>query len=131
MPQSQNAHPDTPVLPPRKSRRRSLFMRLGIQGKLISAFMLILSIALGATCWLFVSQSNDRLEDIMGEQARQISAALALASKPSLQANEAGALRQIGQDLLKSRNILFVAFLDHNGAPIAMSSRDPDFTWDS
>src|SRR3954468_14890998 len=131
MPASQNAHPDTPVPPPRKARRRSLFMRLGLQGKLISAFMLILSIALGATCWLFVSQSNSRLEDIMGEQARQISAALALASKPSLEANEAHELRQIGQDLLKSRNILFVAFLDHNGAPIAMSSRDPDFTWDS
>ncbi len=106
-------------------------MRLGLQGKLISAFMLILSIALGSTCWVFVSQSNSRLEDIMGEQARQISAALALASKPSLEANEAGELRQIGQDLLKSRNILFVAFLDHNGAPIAMSSRDPDFSWDS
>jgi len=106
-------------------------MRLGLQGKLISAFMLILSFALGSTCWLFVSQSNDRLEDIMGEQARQISSALALASKPSLEAGDANELRQIGQDLLKSRNILFVAFLDKNGQPIAMSSRDPDFTWDS
>src|SRR3954471_4757080 len=129
MPQSQNAHPDTPVPPPRKSRRRSLFMRLGIQGKLISAFMLILSVALGSTCWLFVSQSNSRLEDIMGEQARQISSALALASKPSLASNDAGELRQMGQDLLKSRNILFVAFLDRDGMPISMSSRDPDFTW--
>ncbi|MDB5323446.1 MAG: putative two-component system sensor histidine kinase [Phycisphaerales bacterium] len=106
-------------------------MRLGLQGKLISAFMLILSVALGSTCWLFVSQSNSRLEDIMGEQARQISSALALASKPSLAANDATELRTIGQDLLKSRNILFVAFLDHTGAPIAMSSRDPDFSWDS
>jgi signal transduction histidine kinase len=106
-------------------------MRLGLQGKLISAFMLILSIALGSTCWLFVSQSNSRLEDIMGEQARQISSALALASKPSLAANEASELREIGQDLLKSRNILFVAFLDRAGAPIAMSSRDPDFSWES
>jgi len=65
-------------------------MRLGLQGKLISAFMLILSFALGSTCWLFVSQSNDRLEDIMGEQARQISYALALASKPSLEGKETG-----------------------------------------
>src|SRR3954469_18512993 len=133
MPQTQNAHPETPVPPllstPR--RRRGLFMRLGLQGKLISAFMLILSVALGSTCWLFVSQSNSRLEDIMGEQARQISSALALASKPSLAGNDASELRQIGQDLLKSRNILFVAFLDNAGAPIAMSSRDPDFSWES
>src|SRR2546430_7172655 len=110
---------------------RGLFMRLGIKGKLISAFMLILSIALGSTCWLFVSQSNSRLEDIMGEQARQISSALALASKPSLESNEAAELQQIGQDLLKSRNILFVAFLDGSGKPITLSSRDPDFTWES
>ncbi|HEY7115593.1 MAG TPA: HAMP domain-containing sensor histidine kinase [Tepidisphaeraceae bacterium] len=110
---------------------RTAFMRLGIQGKLIIAFMCVLITALGATCWLFLSQSNARLEDIMGEQARQISAALALASKPSLESNETAELRQIGQDLLKSRNILFVAFLDHEGSPITMSSRDPDFTWDT
>ena len=116
---------------PRWSWNRGLFMRLGIQGKLISAFMLILSIALGSTCWLFVSQSNNRLEDIMGEQARQISSALALASKPSLESNEVSELQQIGQDLLKSRNILFVAFLDGAGKPITLSSRDPDFTWES
>jgi signal transduction histidine kinase len=104
-------------------------MRLGIQGKLIVAFMAILIIALAATCWLFLSQSNDRLEDIMGEQARQISSALALASRPSLASNETGELRQMGQDLLKSRNILFVAFLDRDGLPITMSSRDPDLNW--
>src|SRR6266700_6943709 len=133
MPQTQNAHPEMPVPPPPNAprRRRSLFMRLGLQGKLISAFMLILSIALGSTCWLFVSQSNNRLEDIMGEQARQISSALALASKPSLESSEASELQQIGQDLLKSRNILFVAFLDGAGKPITLSSRDPDFTWES
>jgi hypothetical protein len=106
-------------------------MRLGIQGKLIVAFMCILISALGATCWLFLSQSNDRLEDIMGEQARQISSALALASRPSLASHEYGELQQMGQDLLKSRNILFVAFLDRDGGPITMSSRDPDFTWDT
>lgn len=114
---------------PAPSRTR-LFMRLGLQGKLFSAFMLVLSIGLGAMCWMFVSQSSQQLEDIMGEQARQISYALALASKPSLEAREAHELKQIGQDLLKSRNILFVAFLDKNAAPITMSSRDPDFTWE-
>jgi signal transduction histidine kinase len=133
MPDTQPVHSDpaTPAAPPRarSSWRRTVLMRLGIQGKLIVAFMCILIIALGATCWLFLSQSNDRLEDIMGEQARQISSALALASKPSLASNETGELRQMGQDLLKSRNILFVAFLDRDGNPITMSSRDPDFTW--
>jgi signal transduction histidine kinase len=136
MPHVPTDHPpSTPAPPggaaPARTWRPTLLMRLGIQGKLISAFMFILSIALGSTCWLFVSQSKERLEDIMGEQARQISYALALASKPSLESNEASELKQIGQDLLKSRNILFVAFLDRNGQPITMSSRDPDFTWET
>src|SRR5436190_6299294 len=117
---SQPTSTDAAPPPPRPSLRRGLAMRLGLQGKLILAFMFILSIALGSTCWVFVSQSNRQLEDIMGEQARQISYALALASKPSLEARESAELRQMGQDLLKSRNILFVAFTDQNGNPITM-----------
>ncbi len=110
--------------------RKRFFQRLELQGKLIFAFMSILSLALGLSCWLFAYQSRVRLEDIMGEQARQISYALALASKPSLESGESGELRRMGQDLLKSRNILFVAFLDKNGGRISLSSRDPDFTWE-
>lgn len=131
MPQTPIAHPPSPTPTVKRPWHRGVLMRIGLQGKLILAFMFILSVALGSVCWLFVTQSNQRLEDMMGEQARQISSALALASKAPLAANESHELREIGQDLLKSRNILFVAFLDHNGAPIAMSSRDPDFTWES
>lgn len=139
MPELQPAHPPSPAAAGATPTpfvwtaplRRRLLMRVGLQGKLILAFTFVLSIALGSICWIFVSQSNRRLEDIMGEQARQISYALALASKPSLEAHETADLKQIGQDLLKSRNILFVAFLDQNGIPISMSSRDPDFSWDS
>src|SRR3954462_2440958 len=133
MPDVPTDHPQSAPPPAAAPRvwRPTVLMRLGIQGKLISAFMFILSIALGSTFWLFVSQSKERLEDIMGEQARQISYALALASKPSLEARESAELRQMGLDLLKSRNILFVAFMDQNGTPITMSSRDPDFSWES
>jgi signal transduction histidine kinase len=131
MPQTLSAHLDSAASTGKRPWYRGALMRVGLQGKVIFAFMFILSIALGSISWLFVSQSNQRLEDIMGEQARQISSALAMASKAPLAANESHELREMGQDLLKSRNILFVAFLDHNGAPIAMSSRDPDFTWES
>jgi len=112
------------------SPRPRPLQKIGLQGKLIFACMLILIVGLGSSCWLFAYQSRLRLEDIMGEQARQLSYALALASKPSLEAGEVDELRQISQNLLKSRNILFVAFLDRNAAPLTLSSRDPDFTWD-
>ncbi|MEZ0267912.1 MAG: hypothetical protein ACAI43_24565, partial [Phycisphaerae bacterium] len=117
----------TPATP---AARAGVIQRLGIQGKLIFAFGFVMFVGLAASCWLFAYQSRLRLEDIMGEQARQISFALALASKPSLEAGEVGELRQISQDLLKSRNILFVAFMDKNGRPLTLSSRDPDFGWD-
>jgi signal transduction histidine kinase len=129
--QNQPTQPDArrPADPVRPPFRGSLVQRVGLQGKLIFAFMAMLTLALGSSCWLFVSQSTGRLSDIMGEQARQISYALALSSKSSVEQGDARELQQIGDDLLKSRNILFVAFLDKNAGPISLSSRDPDFTW--
>lgn len=120
------------AIPPRRPRPwyRRFSARLGLQGKLILCFMGILTIALTASCWMFVSQSTQRLDDIMGEQARQMSYALSLASKSALQAGEKVELNRIGQDLIKSRNILFVVFLDGQANPVALASRDPEFKWD-
>lgn len=107
--------------------RRGL-ARIGLQGKLILFFTLLLTLAIGASCWLFASQSSRRISEIMGEQARQLSYALSLASKPYLEADQTGDLRRIGQDLLKTRNILLVAFFDKQGKPIVVASRDPEVT---
>src|SRR5829696_2828018 len=101
--------------------------RFGLQGKLVLCFMLLLSIALGGSSYMFLSQSRKQLGDMIGEQGRQISSALALASKPAMLTGNRSELRRIGQDLLKSRNILFVAFTDTENKSVAMASRDPDF----
>jgi len=101
--------------------------RFGLQGKLVLCFMLLLSVALGASSYLFLNQSSQQLGDLIGEQARQISSALALASKPAMSTQNAPELRSIGQDLLKSRNVLFVAFTDTDNKVVAIASRDPDF----
>jgi signal transduction histidine kinase len=102
--------------------------RFGLQGKLVLCFMLLLSVALGASSYLFLNQSSKQLGDLIGEQARQISSALALASKPAMTTQNRGELTRIGQDLLKSRNVLFVAFTDTENKIVAIASRDPDFT---
>jgi signal transduction histidine kinase len=102
--------------------------RFGLQGKLVLCFMLLLSVALGASSYLFLNQSSKQLGDLIGEQARQISSALALASKPAMTTQNRGELTRIGQDLLKSRNVLFVAFTDTENKVVAIASRDPDFT---
>lgn len=107
---------------------RRVFARFGLQGKLVLCFMLLLSSALGSTCWMFLRQSSSQISDMIGEQAVQISSALALASNSAIRDNNEPELRRIGQDLLRSRNILFVGFLDANNKPVAVASRDPDFT---
>ncbi|MGB7158198.1 MAG: ATP-binding protein [Tepidisphaeraceae bacterium] len=104
--------------------------RFGLQGKLVLCFMLLLSIALGGSSYMFIKQSRRQLGDMIGEQGRQISSALALASKSAMSTRNCPELKLIGQDLLKSRNILFVGFTDTEGKRVALASRDPDLVLD-
>ncbi len=104
--------------------------RFGLQGKLVICFMLLLSVALGGSSYMYLSQSREQLDDMIGEQGRQISSALALASKSAMTTRNRTELERIGQDLLKSRNILFVAFTDTGNRHVALASRDPDFKLD-
>ena len=109
---------------------RRVSNRFGLQGKLVFCFMLLLSVALGASSYMFLNQSSKQLGDMIGEQGRQISSALALASKSAMTTRNRAELERIGQDLLKSRNILFVAFTDIDNRTVALASRDPDFKLD-
>lgn len=108
---------------------RRLLARIGLQGKLLLCFMGLLSGALGGSCWLFIAHSSRQINDLMSEQARQTAYALALASNPAMKQGKVAQLQRIGADLLKSRNILFVAFLDAQAKPLTLASRDPDFNW--
>src|SRR5258708_25635711 len=63
-----------PVNPrqPESSLRHSL-RDLGLQGKLILSFMYLLVLALAGSCWLFTSQSSERVADIMAAQGSHTS----------------------------------------------------------
>jgi signal transduction histidine kinase len=102
-------------------------LSMGLQTKVILSFLGLLSLALGASCVMFFSHSRERLTDITGEQARQLSSALALGVTDELHDGDLEALRMTAQDLVKGRNVLFVAFLDAAAHPVAYASRDPDF----
>ncbi len=108
---------------------RRWLARIGLQGKLLLCFLILLGAALAGSCWLFINQSSYQLNDLMKEQAQQTAFALALASKPAMAGGHVRELRQIGLDLLKSRHILSVAFLDAQARPLTMASRDPDFNF--
>lgn len=114
-----------------KPLRRHGSLQIGLQGKLIFSFMFVLLLTLGTSCWLFSTQGSRRVAEIMGDQAKQISFALSLATKSSMAERNHAELKRVGLDLLKAHNIVFVSFLDADGRSIALSSRDPEFLWDT
>jgi signal transduction histidine kinase len=100
---------------------------IGPQGKLVLCFLLMTSAALGASCWVFATNSREQLAQITGEQARHTSSMLALACVDEFSAGDVRSLQQLAQDLIRSRNILFVAFLNPSAKPVVLASRDLDF----
>ena len=112
-------------------RRMALPMRVGLEGKILCALMFVLITSLAATCWVWASRTRVQVNDIMGEQARQIAYTLTLTAKKRIAAENSAALRFMGSDLLRTRNILFVGFYDAQGRSIAISHRDPEFLTNS
>jgi len=110
-----------------RARPRRAATSLGPQGKLVLCFLLMTSAALGASCWVFASNSREQLTQIIGEQARQASSMLSLACVDEFVAGDVRSLQQLAQDLIRSRNILFVAFLNPSAKPLVLASRDLDF----
>jgi signal transduction histidine kinase len=102
-------------------------MRTGLEGKILAALLFVLAGSLGAACWVWASRTAAQVNDIMGEQARQVAYTLALTAKKRIVTANATGLRFLAEDLLKTRNILFVAFYDARGKSIAISHRDPEF----
>jgi signal transduction histidine kinase len=100
----------------------------GLETKILTAMMLVLTSAVAAANWVWTSQSSASVADLMGEQARQIAYTLSLAAKPSLESGNLDTLRVVGSDLLKTRNILFVVFYDPQGQTIEIVHRDADST---
>src|SRR5690348_1272184 len=66
---------------------RRLSAAIGIQGKLMLCFFTLLSVGLGISCWMFASHAAEQLSDVMGEQARQLSSALALSSEDDVRSH--------------------------------------------
>jgi diguanylate cyclase (GGDEF)-like protein len=96
---------------------------VGLEGKIVVVVMTLLTAALGSTCWLWASRIGPQVMEILGEQARETAVALSMAARPSMTTGDVAAMRAMGGDLLKARNILFVAFYDPSGKNIALASR--------
>ncbi len=102
---------------------------VGLQGRLTVAFGALLAVALGSSCYLFATRSGAQLDAMLGEQARLVAYTLSRAAEPSLAGGHRRQLAVIGHDLLNTRNVLYVAFLDDAGRPIELANRYVDFGW--
>ena len=102
---------------------------MGLRAKLIVCFLVLLTIAIGSSSWCFVEQSAAQLNVVTSEQASLLAYSLAKAAQPALERRQAQDLQTIGTDLLQTRNILYVAFLDAKLRPIALANRYADFSW--
>ena len=110
-------------------RRRWLSLGVSLQGRLTVAFTLLLTLALASSCWLFATRSGAQLDGMLAEQARLVAYTLSIAAEPPMAAGHRRELATTGRDLLRTRNVLYVAFLDARGSPIELANRYVDFGW--
>ena len=106
---------------------RRITMGLGLEGKLIIGLIIVLSTAMGLVCTIYVQTTRDHISEMMGEQARQVASALALNGDRLFRNAEWSELNRRAQELIKSRNVLYVGYFDSNARPMILASRDIEF----
>ena len=100
---------------------------VGVQGKLVLCFTGLLTLALGLSCWIFLSAGGDRLTALLADEARQLSGTLAMTRHEAVERRDRPDLYAVGQELIRNDNVLYVGFTDAEGKVLALCSRDVDF----
>ena len=98
----------------------------GLEGKLVLCFMVLLTAALGASLWMFVSETTTAMDAMVDEQASEVSRTLAMASRLPLERRNSGELERLGNDLMQTKGILSVAFFSTSGDLLSVACRDPN-----
>ena len=100
---------------------------VGVQGKLVLSFTGLLTLALGMSCWIFLTAGGERMTALLADEARQLSSTLAMTRHEAVEGRDRPNLYAVGQELIRNDNVLYVGFTDAEGKVLALSSRDVDF----
>src|SRR5215211_2170348 len=100
--------------------------RTGLQGKLVLSFMFLLTVSLGSSCYLFLTESHVMLDRVMSDQARAVAQTLAMAGETPLARRDIPELNRIGRDLLRNRDLVAVAFYGPDGELLSLASGDAE-----
>jgi signal transduction histidine kinase len=113
----------------RLNKARGFSRRLGLQGKLIICFMLLLMAALGGSHYVFLRESRAALQQGAAQRAICLAQTLAMASRIPLDNGDKTELASMARELVKNEAIVNVAFADSSGTVLAAYCPDPDFHW--
>jgi len=89
--------------------------RLGLQGKLIVCFMMLLIAALGGSHYMFMNESRRMLLHSMTQRATSLAQTLAMASRIPIDTGDVRELARMAREFVKNDDIVNVAFsvFDH------------------
>ncbi len=111
----------------RSSWYRRVAARLGLQGKLIICFMVLLLIAMSGSYWLFLRETRSTLWHTLCERIVNVSQSLAMAATQPLEEGDVVQLTRMSKDFVKNDDIVSVWFSDALGKAITGASKDPDY----
>ena len=101
--------------------------RMGLQGKLIICFMMLLLVALCGSYWLFLRETRQTLWHAACERIINVSQSLAMAATTPLDEHDVPELTRMARDFVKNDDMVGVSFSNASGATITAASQDPDF----
>ncbi|HEX8524018.1 MAG TPA: HAMP domain-containing sensor histidine kinase [Tepidisphaeraceae bacterium] len=110
-------------------RARGWSQRLGLQGKLIICFMMLLVAALGGSHFVFLRESRAALLHGASQRALCVAQTLAMAGRIPLDDVDKDELSKMAREFVKNEEIVNVAFADASGRVLAAFCPDPDFHW--
>lgn len=113
-----------PVHEPPEPLRGRILQSIGIHGKLIISFMLLLVLAISGSCWVFVHAARDNMNSIIGQHVSEMASTLAIAGCPGLAKHDVEGLNRLANRLIKSDDLLTIAFFDRAGRPLVVACRD-------
>jgi signal transduction histidine kinase len=108
------------------SLHRRIGHSIGIHGKLIGSFMLLMLLAVSASCWVFVREAHEDMNRLIASRVSEMSQTLALAGTPDLIERDVAGLNSLANRLLQNGDLLTIAFFDAAGKPLVVACRNND-----
>src|SRR4051812_23634845 len=85
--------------------RQCVTWRLGIQGKLVISFTLLIVMALTISCWFYFYESRKEVARHSAQQVVQLANLLGMSAGPSLQSGNRWTLEQVCREVMKNLDL--------------------------